>query len=386
MLNPPLSILSDDLLRYIIGEVANIPFSNEDLCNLSLADRAFTQTCQKYIFRVLELSNSVDASEKLSKLKRIFDDKPSFANYVRVLEVAHDSAWVFKDRTFISILRLFASSPVPPHTLGLGKIMGRSWIIEDPIFLVQWLTQSFFSQTLTTLRLQECKNVPLPLFLVFPRLREVSLEDVGATETSYHRYPDDLCSGRASPALEVLTYLNSHSLVKQMIAPPPRFTTPVVLWSNLRVLTLAPRDKEAMAYLQPILDAACDTLEELYLTDIDIDESTKSSQKILLSELVNLGNLSNLRVFALCTIIKCNKQRNAPLPVGLRDINIVLNAIPKSNKIMNLWFDFAILGRRPFHGYKEQDWAGMFNDRSHFGREASRIGTTDDNIYRTTGH
>jgi hypothetical protein len=134
------------------------------------------------------------------------------------------------------------------------------------MLVTRQLAESFFSQTLTILRLSEIANVPLPLFLICPRLREVFLDQVGATDKSYDKYPDDQCSGREAPLLEVLEYRNSHSLVEQMIAPPPRFNTPVVLWSNLRVLTLAPHDKEGMACLQPILDAACNTLEELYLT------------------------------------------------------------------------------------------------------------------------
>jgi hypothetical protein len=80
--------------------------------------------------------------------------------------------------------------------------------------------------------------------------------------------------------LEVLEYCDSHTLVEQMITPPPRFNRPVVLWSNLRVLTLAPHDNEGMAYLQPILDATCNTLEELYLTGfmhvgVAISDNTK---------------------------------------------------------------------------------------------------------------
>ena len=103
----------------------------------------------------------------------------------------------------------------------------------------------------------------------FPHLPQVErgvLDQVGAIDKSYDKYPDNQLSGREAPLLEVLSYHNSHSLVKQMIAPPLGFNTPVVLWSKLRVLTLAPHDKEGMACLQPILDAACNTLEEMYLT------------------------------------------------------------------------------------------------------------------------
>jgi hypothetical protein len=268
MLYPPLSLLPEELLDYIVEHVAaqaKLRFNDEILYNLSLADRAFTQSCQKYIFRDLKLITINLNTEKLKRAKKIFDDKPSLANQVRTLQLAvlrDECAWFFNDPTFISILQLLANSPVPPHEL---HFFGYIFAIHDPILVVRQLAQSFFSQTLTILRLTECKNVPLPIFLICPRLREVSLDHVGA-EKSYDECPDNQCSGRELPSLEVFDYRDSHSLLKQMITPPSRFKTPVVLWSSLRILTVTHHEKEGMACLQPILDAACNTLEELYLT------------------------------------------------------------------------------------------------------------------------
>ena len=125
--------------------------------------------------------------------------------------------------------------------------------------------QSFFSQTLTVLDLTYCENVPLTLFLVCPNLKEVYLDGVGVFESGDDEYPDEQCSGRELPVLELLYYRDSESLVKQMITPPPKFSTAVVVWSNLRVLKICPQEKEEMVCLQPIIDAACNTLEELYL-------------------------------------------------------------------------------------------------------------------------
>jgi len=275
MLNPPLSLLSDDLLALIVEHTAKLPFSGEDLCNLSLADRAFTQSCQKYIFWGLKLWNTREISKELTKLKKILDDKPSFANHVRMVELViscNESAWLFKEGTFISILQLLAKSPVPPHELAIGGWSEIPLKFEDPMLVVRQLTQSFFSQTLTILHVSRCANVPLPLFLTCPRLRVLLLDQVAATEKSYNKYQENQCSGREAPQLEVLDYRNSHSVVEQVITPPPRFNTPVVLWSNLRVLTLCPHEREGMACLQPILDAACTTLEELYLTRTNMSE------------------------------------------------------------------------------------------------------------------
>jgi hypothetical protein len=274
MLKPPLSLVSDDLLAFIVETIADLPFADENLKNLSLADRAFTHSCQKYIFRELTLWKSRDISKRLKKLKKILDDKPLFANHVRMVDLdisREDTAWLFEDRTFISVLQLLANSPVPPYELYLTGGSVFPLIFEDPILVVRQLTQSFFSQTLTILRLK-CAKVPLTLLLTFPRLRNLELNIVEASEKSYNKYPDNQCSGREAPQLEVLGYRNSHSIVKQMITPPPGFNTPVVLWSKLRVLTLTPHEKEEIACLQPILDAACSTLEELYLTDINMND------------------------------------------------------------------------------------------------------------------
>jgi len=274
MLNPPLSLLSDDLLVSLVEHVAKLPFKDKDLYNLSLADRAFTQSCQKYIFRNLKFSSKKKMSRNIIKAKKMLDENPSFANQIRMVEllISGRTSWVFNDHAFNGVLQLLSKSLMPPHELHLGGHMYYPFMIKDPIIVVRQLAKSFFSQTLTILRLTNCVNVPLPLFLVCPRLKEVFLDQVGATEKSYDKYPGDQCSGREAPLLEVLDCRNSHSFVKQMITPPPRFNTPVVLWSNLLVLTLTSPNKEGMACLQPILDAACNTLEELYLTGTDLGE------------------------------------------------------------------------------------------------------------------
>ena len=278
MLNPPLSLLPDDLLASIVEQLAKLPFADENLMSLSLADRAFTKSCQKYIFSKLILMGNYrrNISKEIKLKKKILDKKPSFANRVRMVRLAisrEENVSVIEDPNLTSIFQLLAKSPMPPHKLHFGGNAFSGVTIDDPILVVRRLMDSFFSQTLTILNLSDCKNVPLPLFLIFPRLRELVLDEVGATDKSYDKYPDNQCSGKEAPLLEVVNYRDSHSLVQQMIAPPPRFNTPVVIWSKLRVLTIAPRDKEGVACLQTILDAACNTMEELYLTGIHVGES-----------------------------------------------------------------------------------------------------------------
>ena len=309
MLNPPLSLLSDDLVGYLVDHVARLDFTNEalndlslsdpaehvarlsgsysdkTLHNLSLADRAFTESCQKHLFRTLTLGRETGTRDKISnkliKVKRILDDRPVLATLVRKIQffIEHgQNAWIFHNPSseelrlaryraysisFISILHLLANSPILPHELHFVAF----YPIEDPILVVRQLAQSFFAQTLTILHLIACENVPLPLFLICPRLKEVRLERVGPAD---NKHPAEHRSGREAPALEVLDYRDSHTVVKQMFSPPPGVQTPAILWSKLRVLTLCPHEREDMALLQPILDATCATLEELYLTNLHV--------------------------------------------------------------------------------------------------------------------
>ncbi|KIM41140.1 hypothetical protein M413DRAFT_159898 [Hebeloma cylindrosporum] len=369
MLNPPISHLSDDLLAYIVEHIGNpkphFPGSDTEktLRDLSLADRAFTQSCQKSIFRELRLADKREIiSKRLERLKIILDDNPFFVNHVRLVELPNNCAWLFDDPIFISILQLLSNSPVPPQEIRFGHMeLTRFWSIRNPVFVVRSLTQSFFSQTLRVLYLEDCEDIPLLLFFICPRLREVSLEDCFGKE-SYDEYPANLCSDREPPSLEVFASRNVDSVVEEMIIPLPKFNRPAVHWSSLRVLTLCPQEEETITCLQPILDAACSALEELYLTTRKWNGWW--DPQLPLAGLLNLCNLPNLRVFALyAKVIKCDKPAfPAHLIPVLHDINIVLGTIPKSNKVANLWFDFTIIGQHPFGDCLERDWAGMFKE------------------------
>ena len=154
MLNPPLSRLPNELLDSIVEHLAaDSRFDNDKvLYNLSLADRAFTQSCQKYIFRDFKVITSIfkqDTKEiMIKRAKKILDDRPSIrvANQVRTVQLTvSDYEWegLFNDSTFISILQLLAKSPVPPHELHFRHTMFVSFI-EDPILAVRQLAQSFF--------------------------------------------------------------------------------------------------------------------------------------------------------------------------------------------------------------------------------------------------
>ena len=76
---------------------------------------------------------------------------------------------------------------------------------------------------------------------------------------------------------------------------------------------------------------------------------------------MNLSNLPNLHAVSVYTLVNCIVSRNAPF-AALHDINIVLGTIPRSNRLTNLSFEIEIVGRCPFHGCLDQDWAGLFNE------------------------
>lgn len=87
----------------------------------------------------------------------------------------HPSGKDLRDKdavTFISFFQLLANSPIPPHEL---RFYVGLYPIKDPILVVGQLSQSFFLESLTILHLIVCENVPLPLFLICPRLKEVPL-------------------------------------------------------------------------------------------------------------------------------------------------------------------------------------------------------------------
>ena len=136
MLNAPLSLLSDDLLNYIVDHVAELPNSN--LYNLSITDRAFTRFCQAHIFEYLYLGYYASGTNNSIKMKYILNDEPSFAHRVRTVHLTvaeKKNRWLFNDPTFITIFQLLAKSLMPPHKFHLTGFWSNKFIIEDPILL-----------------------------------------------------------------------------------------------------------------------------------------------------------------------------------------------------------------------------------------------------------
>ena len=123
MLNPPLSLLSDDLLNYIVDHVAELPNSN--LYNPSITDRAFTRFCQAHIFEYIYLGYYASGTNNSIK------PGTHGSSHCR----RKKNRWLFNDPTFITIFQLLAKSLMPPHKFHLTGFWSNKFIIEDPILL-----------------------------------------------------------------------------------------------------------------------------------------------------------------------------------------------------------------------------------------------------------
>ena len=91
------------------------------------------------------------------------------------------------------------------------------------------------------------------------------LERVGTADKGYDKYPINQCSGREAPLLEVVKFRDSHILVNRWSSYRLGLTHQLSFGQICVFWHLAPGSEEGMACLQPILDAACNTVEELYL-------------------------------------------------------------------------------------------------------------------------
>jgi hypothetical protein len=87
-----------------------------------------------------------------------------------------------------------------------------------------------------------------------------------------------------------------------------------------------------------------------------ISSYSQQDKQLTLAGLVNLKDISCLRVFALHVIMDYAREF-----VVLRDINLV-GTMPASNKVTNLLFYFSISGEYPFDRFFKEDWVGLWGE------------------------
>ncbi|KAF4611854.1 hypothetical protein D9613_004348 [Agrocybe pediades] len=336
MLNPPLSILPYDVLVYIVDHVAALCF-HEDLRALCLTDRVFTYACQKWIFKTLRLFNSefekATMDEQLQTKGRILAKAPELSRWIRNIslsDINDQLTWLLLEPRFISIMQMFALSPAPPNELVLEYFLYHPVVFRDVRFFIRRLSQSFLPRTLTTLRLRQCRDVPLTIITMLPRLKSLYLDDSEAREKDYPAYGSELLESKHIPAIEVLQSRRSHTMLALMTVPFNDLGEYVVKWDKLRILHLSPQERESMQHLPRILSLSRGSLEELYLDAVDY----RNCINLPLAELVDLSILPELRIFTMCFDLRTYDD--------VTEVNTILQTIPGGNKLTNIRIEFPV--------------------------------------------
>ncbi|KAF9561637.1 hypothetical protein CPC08DRAFT_735499 [Agrocybe pediades] len=336
MLNPPLSILPYEILLYIVDCLAALSSADRDLRALSLADRAFTSACQKWIFKTFRLFGGGKATvdDQLQTKGKILAQVPLLSHWIRKIQlqdINNRLSWLLSEPRFVSILQMLALSPAPPNELILEGALYKPVVFSDIYFFTTRLSQSFFPGTLTTLRLWECRDVPLTIITMLPRLKILYLDTIEAGKEDCSEYGvSELLESKHIPAIEVFESRRSHTMLASMIAPSPNNGEYIVQWDRLRILRLPPQDRESMQYLPRILSFSCGSLEELYLDAADY----RNCINLPLAELVDLSILPELRIFTM--------RFDLGTYDDVTEVTTILQRIPSDNKLTNIMIEFPV--------------------------------------------
>ncbi|KAG2002014.1 hypothetical protein CC2G_004867 [Coprinopsis cinerea AmutBmut pab1-1] len=152
--------------------------STEGLKALSLADRAFTHSARS------ASSNSCHSQENQYPLKKqlanayeLLSHKPSLINFVQSIQLSllwhTDGSWLFNNGTFTRIILLLSQSANPPSRLCIDGM--QNYGSQHPDMLVGKMIRTFFASSLVVLHLFHCTDVPPPILLVCPNLKELTL-------------------------------------------------------------------------------------------------------------------------------------------------------------------------------------------------------------------
>ncbi|KAJ3501875.1 hypothetical protein NLJ89_g9143 [Agrocybe chaxingu] len=347
MLFPPLSRLPKELRERIVDLCAKLPEWWIVLSNLALADRAFTYRCHVHLFAELALDNDFGPKKKLRKQIeqkwKILSSNPSLAKLVRVIDIKASDPQLFSERNFTKMLELFQVSPVPPHTIRIEK---RDEANAQPGRFAAGLEQFSLSQSLTTIHLDSWANVPLDIFLVCSRLKEVTLESIEFDKKQTNTRPNN-----HPPKIEHLWARNSDQLINRfMQIKSPAF--PVVHWSNLLILHVSPHERKTMALVQRILDMTSNTLEQLFLTVLGFSDMPEEKRQFPLSPILNLQAMGSLHVFEIFAVINCKAKKHTVL----KDLGTTLDSLPRSNSLEVFSLELEIFGKKPYQGCVDEDW------------------------------
>ncbi|KAH6887182.1 hypothetical protein BKA70DRAFT_1464404 [Coprinopsis sp. MPI-PUGE-AT-0042] len=370
MLNPPLSLLSVELLEAIVELIAqDFDPAARDLKNLALAHRQFTSLCQQRIFAkfICEASEDTDWRQQLQSFLHLVATNQCVLGWVREVTLLvwrriGDESWVFQDAAFGSILNQLSAKGRPPERLYIDSSGDQDVAFRNADVTLEILSHSI-APNLVNLTLSFCRGVPAQIFPLLPKLKQLRL-DHAAPQLDRHSRMEGLRQG-SHPSLEILKFRHSHDLIEKLLLDSvDELERRSVDFSNLREVEFPPSD-ETLPCLRRLLGIARVNLEEL---DITAAESPTRIEIIRpytpITSYLDLGILRRLRSFRLRAPITYSD------PLGdevVADIADAFHAVPQSNNLRHIFLNFQILaGKEPFHQARGQEWERL-------GREIARI-------------
>ncbi|KAH6910443.1 hypothetical protein BKA70DRAFT_1398857 [Coprinopsis sp. MPI-PUGE-AT-0042] len=314
MLNPPLSLLSNEILECVVELVGQDLDPKRDLKNLALADRQFTPICQRHIFRefVCKVREEGNWRRQLQSFSYTVTTNPCALQWVRAVALVirsriEDRSGVFQETTFRSILNRLASTDHPPEYLRINSFSDKDIVFHEADVALEILSTSI-GPNLVRMNLAFCCGVPLRLLQILPRLKELSLDHVA----------------------------------------------PQVA---LRVLVLPPSNINTFPFVLKLLERAQKALEVLDISMVGSywDDNIHPSY-IPITSYLDLRILQELRSFCLVAAMTYN---DPPGDHVVADVADALHAVPQSNNLDHISINFHITGSNPFHQARGQDWGRL---------------------------
>ncbi|KAH6916519.1 hypothetical protein BKA70DRAFT_1419417 [Coprinopsis sp. MPI-PUGE-AT-0042] len=352
MLNPPLATLSNELLAGIVHHLADTLEGTQDLLSLCLADRAFTALCQEKIFESFTCTTGREPPwlEVVDDFRQALKMNSRASGWVREIRVEVFGLNAVKKSPlyhpkFISLLEELCNSGRPPQRLFLDSLVKRKRLFDKPDLVLNVL-QRFLASSLTTLSLLRCSNVPITLFLAFPNLKRVSLNEI--LPPSRESEPGSIQLG-SPPCITHLDYVDSCPFIDELLENRPESVEASISWSNLRCLTVCPSETAELVHVQTILNQAA-SLEILSFTVV---KYMREETYVSFPSLIDLRPLVRLRTLeALIQIIFDNEESRR----AAEDLAQLLDGIPAKNNLSYLLLKFNVTGLYPFPELHAQKW------------------------------
>ncbi|KAH6910446.1 hypothetical protein BKA70DRAFT_1463312 [Coprinopsis sp. MPI-PUGE-AT-0042] len=147
MLNPPLALLSVELLDSIVEHLGQELWPERDLKSLALADRCFTHICQRQIFAEFACVAHAegDWKQQLRSFHYTLTTNPNVASWVRVIKLiihgrVEEGTWIFQETLFESTLAQLKITERPPDSLEVYTSSDEELPFREPDLVLRVLS------------------------------------------------------------------------------------------------------------------------------------------------------------------------------------------------------------------------------------------------------